>query len=445
MLALLSGRYPSGAHQVALTSELASSLGLHIGSTWRQAGQAWQVAGVVEDPQNLLDNFALVAPGQLSSPTQATVLFDGGAALKGFTFPQGAVPVTPQQPGGLSPAIVVLAVAVLGLVFVGLIVTASFTVLAQRRLRALGMVSSLGASDRDVGLVMVANGVFVGVTGALVGAIIGFAVWIAYAPRLATSAHHAVSWMHLPWWAIAATLVLAIVTAVLAAQRPARAVARVSTVSALSGRPAPPRPVHRTALPGLGLLVLGPVLLAFSGGWGGNSGKDLLFQLGGILACAAGLLLLAPLAIAALGLVARRPPVAVRIALRDLVRYPSRSGAALAATSFAVLIAVLIVLLATGRFADPIDYTGPNLASDQLVVYAPGYGPSAGGGGPSGSNTFRQPASSLQSRAEAVAAELGSHDVLLALILIGLPLVATAGGWLFAGRQPQAIARRPIE
>jgi putative ABC transport system permease protein len=31
------------------------------------------------------------------------------------------------------------------------------------------------------------------------------------------------------------------------------------------------------------------------------------------------------------------------------------------------------------------------------------------------------------------------------LILAGLPLAATAGGWLFAGREPPAIARQPIE
>jgi hypothetical protein len=38
-------------------------------------------------------------------------------------------------------------------------------------------------------------------------------------------------------------------------------------------------------------------------------------------------------------------------------------------------------------------------------------------------------------------------DVPMADVLIlplGLPLVAAAGGWLFAGREPRAIARQPI-
>jgi putative ABC transport system permease protein len=33
----------------------------------------------------------------------------------------------------------------------------------------------------------------------------------------------------------------------------------------------------------------------------------------------------------------------------------------------------------------------------------------------------------------------------LLILLIGLPLVALVGGWLFAGREPPAVARRPLE
>jgi putative ABC transport system permease protein len=413
MLALVSGHYPSGAGEVGVTSQMASSFGLRVGDVWHEAGRSLRVVGIVENPQNLLDNFALVAPGQIGSRNPVTVLFDATPkSIAGFRFPQGAAAVTPQRSGGLSPAIIVLAVAVLGLIFIGLVVMASFTVLAQRRLRSLGMLSSLGATDRHIRLVMVANGAVVGIIGALAGAVVGLVAWIAYAPHLAVSAHHRVTWTNLPWWMIATALVLAIVTSILAAVRPARTVTRTPAVSALSGRPAPPQAVHRSALPGAGLLVLGLVLLAFSGGWGGTGAKDYVFLFAGIIATTAGLMFLSPLAIATLALVARRPPVAARIALRDLVRYRSRSGAALAATSFAVLIAVLIILLATGRFADPLDYSGPNLAANQLVVYAPGYGSGSGGGGAISNSVDAQRASQLQDRATPIAATLGSHDVL---------------------------------
>jgi putative ABC transport system permease protein len=33
----------------------------------------------------------------------------------------------------------------------------------------------------------------------------------------------------------------------------------------------------------------------------------------------------------------------------------------------------------------------------------------------------------------------------LAVILVGLPLLAAAGGWLLAGREPTAMARRPLD
>lgn len=395
MLGLVSGRYPVGAGEVAMTKQLAATFGVHVGDTWRQAGRALRVVGLVENPQNLLDNFALVAPGQLTRPGEVTVLFDATAAeLAGFTFPAGVHPVAPKHSNGISPALIVFAVAIVGLIFVGLVAVAGFTVLAQRRLRGLGMLSSLGATDRNVRLVMVANGAAVGVVGAVAGAVIGLAVWVAYAPHLSRSAHHRIASTHLPWWLIAATMVLAVLTATLASRRPARAVSRMPVVAALSGRPPAAQALHRSAVPGAVVLLTGLLLLAFSGGWGSNGAKALLFQLGGLLACAIGLLWLAPVAVAALGSNARWAPVSVRIALRDLYRYRARSGAALAATSFAVLIAVLITLISAGRFADPVDYFGPNLAANQALFYAP------------------DDRAALGADAYAIASSLGSHNVL---------------------------------
>jgi len=42
--------------------------------------------------------------------------------------------------------------------------------------------------------------------------------------------------------------------------------------------------------------------------------------------------------------------------------------------------------------------------------------------------------------------ELGSIPVAnLLLILVGMPLAAAVAGWLLAGREPDAMARQPIE
>ena len=169
--------------------------------------------------------------------------------------------------------------------------------MAQRRLRALGMLSALGAAERNVRLVMTANRTVVGLTATAIGAVLGFGAWLAFVPSLETDTALRIDLLNLPWWAIAAGPALAVVTSVLAARRPARAMARVPVVAALSGRPAAPRGVRRAALPGVALVIAGVVCLLFSGGWGGNGGSYVPLVLGGLVGTIAGIFLLASLCV----------------------------------------------------------------------------------------------------------------------------------------------------
>jgi putative ABC transport system permease protein len=142
-------------------------------------------------------------------------------------------------------------------------------------------------------------------------------------------------------------------------------------VTALSGRPAPPKAVHRSALPGVIVYAVGVVCLATSGGLAGAGGQGhpALGLAAGVAGVAIGIILLAPLAINVLP-AGPRLPAAIRIALRDLVRYRARSGAALAAVTFAVFLATGIGVVASVQFEDVLNWTGPNLSSSQLIVYA---------------------------------------------------------------------------
>jgi putative ABC transport system permease protein len=251
---------------------------------------------------------------------------------------------------------------------------ASFSVMAQRRLRALGMLSAIGATERNLRLVMIVNGLVVGVAAALAGAVLGFAAWFVYVPTLQQATGHVVDAASLPWWAFAIGVVLAIATSVLASRRPAKTMAAVPVVAALSGRPPPPKVVHRSALPGVIVFAVGLVCLAFAGGLagppgGGRGPGSALPLLAGLVGVIAGIILLAPLAISVLTAGAGpRLPVAIRIALRDLVRYRARSGAALAAVTFAMFLAAVICLVGSERTDNPLSPSGPNLSSSQLVV-----------------------------------------------------------------------------
>ena len=411
MLSLLSGHYPAAADQVALTPGLASDLGLRVGDVWHQEGQARQVVGIVQNPQSLLDEFALVQPGQVRAPTQVTVLFDASGVTASSIGPnvQSQQSATASNP--LNPETIVLALATLGMLLIALVAVGGFTVLAQRRLRSLGMLQALGATDRNVRLVVRTNGAVVGVVGALVGAALGLAAWLAYRPRVEASAHHAIGAFQLPWVVIGPAMALAVLATYFAAARPARAITRLSIVAALSGRPAPPKQVHRSVVPGIVLLVIGALALWYTGKQAANGGGGALYLVGGLVALVVALILLASPCLAVVARFARHTPIAARLALRDLGRYRARSGPALAAISLGVMIAVLVCVLSASRFGNVLDYAGPNLAGNQIVVYTPGNGQGNGGQGNNPPGTGISQATEVAA-ADSIAAALGSHDVI---------------------------------
>ena len=411
MLSLVSGHYPASPGQVAVTSGVATAFHLRVGSLWRLDGPARRVTGIVQNPQSLLDEFALVVPGQVTAPSLVTVLFDAHGVPPDRIGPYVSTPHSASSGNVLNPETIVLALATVGMLLIALVGIGGFTVLAQRRLRSLGLLAAQGATDRNIRLVIRANGVLVGVLGAVLGFVLGLAAWLAYRPSVETDAHHLIGPFQLPWTVVGVAMGLAVLATYFAASRPARAVTRIPIVTALSGRPAPPKQVHRSALPGLILLGGAAVLFAYSGTTNGN-GTGSLALVGGFVALIAAVILLAPACLTLLARLGRGAPIAARLALRDLARYRARSGSALAAITLGVLIAMLVSVLSAQRFGNVLDYAGPNLASDQLIVYTPA-GPYGGGGPgsrPSGPVTGSKLAAAGKT-AHSIAAALGSHDV----------------------------------
>ena len=432
LLTLLSGHYPTGPGQVAVTNGVASAFRLRIGDVWHQGGKARRVVGIVENPQSLLDEFALVVPGQVSGPAQATVLFNAPGVRPSSIGPNVQTPASAAASNPLNPETIMLALTTVAMLLIALVAVGGFTVLAQRRLRSLGMLSSLGATDKHIRLVVRANGVVVGVAGALIGAVVGLAAWLAYRPHLESDAHHVIGVFQLPWLVIVVAIVLAVVATFLAASRPARSITRLPIVAALSGRPAPPKRVHRSAVPGVVLLVVAALLFWYTGkSSSGNGGGAPELVLGFVVLIAA-VILLAPLFLTTLARAGRHAPIAVRLALRDLARYQARSGSALAAISLGVLIAVLVCVLSAQRFGNVLDYAGPNAASNQIIVYTPngqGGGPGNGPGQPAATGSPQ----SWARTARGIAAALGSHDV-IQLESTNASLQHAAAGRQFSGQ-----------
>jgi putative ABC transport system permease protein len=389
LVQLASGRYPTTRDEVALTSGLAQLYGVHTGDTWTALGKRWQVVGEIRSPTDLNSALALVAAGSIAQPATVTVLFDATPEqLASFRPPKAyystLIPSLQSLPASSFDVgeFIVLVSATFGMLFIGLIAVAGFTVMGRRRTRAIGVLGALGAAESKVRLVLLVNGFVVGSIAMVLGGVVGLTAWWLYAPHQQSSVGHVVNPASIPWWLVITALLLAPVTATLAAWRPARALARMPVVAALSGRPNEPHASRRNAAIGAAVLGVG-VLLTFAGsgkaGGGGGSGAGVLTVLLGIVLACVGLFLVSQWVVAQLGRVAAHAPLSARIALRDLARYRSRSGAALGAICLAIVMTAVVVIASTARFSDPFDYVGPNLASNVVQVYPPL---------PSGSVTF---------------------------------------------------------
>lgn len=366
MLGLLAGRHPVEPDEVAVTDGVADALQVDLGGLVDLDGRPRRVVGTVEDPSDLSDEFLLVAPSGLDVIDRAALLLGGDGSfaevrdIRAFAdqhLPEAALLTRGDVWRGQAGAIV-LGAAELVLILVSLVASAGFFALAQRRLRQLGVLAAVGASERHLRLVVVSNGVAIGAVAAVAGALLGAAGWWVAAPRLEHAVGFRIDAGAMPWWLVAGAMVAAVATATAAAWWPARIVARVPVTDALAQRPPVAAPVHRSAASALVLVACGGGVLATS--------RDNVVTGVGVVLAVAGVLLLSPIVLHWLGRGAGRLPVTVRLALRDLARYRTRSGAALAAVSLALGLPVAVVLSAEAAEASE---GFANLPADQLLVW----------------------------------------------------------------------------
>ncbi len=373
MLALRSGRYPTGPGDVALTEDLAQLFVVGVGGTVEIDGRRLQVVGLVENRGDLSEDFALVAPAHAGTPETVTILVAGSRdnveAFRNTMTVTGNVRRESRRNDKAVAALATFSMAAVAMLLVALIAAAGFVVLAQRRLRSLGMLSALGATERHVRLVTLLNGTLVGMVAAATGTVSGLLVWAAAIGRVEEAAGHRIDGLSAPWWLVAAGIGLAVATATGAAWWPARAMARIPTVQALSMRPLRPKPAHRSAVLAVLLILAGVGCFALArevepGPMGTGAAYPWLI-IAGTLAIPIGVLMISPLAVRAAARWTAHLPVAGRLALRDLGRYQARAGAALAAISLALGVPVAVVIAASAAERVPAE---GNLSDRQLLI-----------------------------------------------------------------------------
>lgn len=366
MLALRAGHYPTGDDDVALTEELAGSLRASVGDRVELDGRQLHVVGLVENPGQLDDEFVLTAPSDhVGSVDEVWLLVDGDLDQADEFREMMAAPgnVDRQTPfdDQTTATVGTLALATLGMLLVALIAVSGFLVMAQRRLRQLGLLAAVGATPRQVRLVTLVDGLVVGAAAAVVGTVVGLAVWAATMTSVEGAVGHRIDGLSVPVWAVAVGMALAIITGAGAAWWPARMAAGMPVHAALSRRPPKPRSTHRSAAVAIALMVSGVACLSRA------DGDRPLFVIAGTLLTPIGMLLLAPIAVRVFSRLAARLPLAGRLALRDLGRNQARSGSALAAIGLCLGVPVAIIVVANAEKASEAE---GNLSNSQLLVRA---------------------------------------------------------------------------
>lgn len=389
---LHEGRAPHGPHEIAANRAALDLLRTRLGGTVPAAGgtPTWTVVGVVEFPSDLKPMVAVPPDAPLPGPADSW-LVDVPGALDWSRVEQlnrqGVLVVSrqvrldpPSDTGWQNPDRVGLDThtlglggfaGALGLLEVVLLAGPAFAVSARRRRRDLALTAAAGGAPAHLRRIVLADGVVLGLAGAVGGLVTGTAVAFLARPLVEQYVvHERAGAFRLNPPALLGIAALAVLAGVLAALVPALTVARQDVVVGLVGHQPRGRGHWWWLAAGVVATALGMAVTAL----GVGRQHDLL-TLAGLTVGEIGLVCATPALVVMLGWLGGLLPLAPRIALRDSSRNRAAAVPAIAAVMAAVAGSVAIsTYLANeqGRYA--ANYR-PSLPVGYLTVDTSGAGP----------------------------------------------------------------------
>ncbi|MCX5070658.1 ABC transporter permease [Micromonospora lupini] len=353
-----SGRAPQQPGEVAVSPVALRRLDVRLGEAVATADgtRAYTVVGVVEFPDDLGPVVVLhpAAVGRADPQTDIRWLVDvpGGVdeAMMSRLNDHGVVVAPRHLPASttssrswfgdadttdLSTGVLI---AGLGLLEVVLLVGPAFAVGVRRRRRDLALVAVAGGDAAQLRRIVLADGVVLGVLGAVAGLLLGVGAAFAGRPLVEQYVFGARFGGYRCW--PLALLVLggvAVLAGVLAALAPAWTAARQDVTAGLAGRRTPPRSRARALTLGLALVVGGAALAAI-----GATRTSSPVILTGLILGELGLVCCTPTLIGVLARLGRVLPLAPRIALRDASRNRAAAAPAICAVMAAVASSVAL-------------------------------------------------------------------------------------------------------
>jgi hypothetical protein len=158
------GRYPASNTEITLTAAMSQFFGAPGGSDVTIGGTTRRVVGLVENPAQIDDAFGLVTTAAVGQRVRYTLLVKASSSQMAAFRSTVTVPgsVTVDTPTYHSHDLGLLVASALATMLVAVLALTAFLVLAQRRVRQLGMLATIGATRRQVRNVTVLHGLIVG-------------------------------------------------------------------------------------------------------------------------------------------------------------------------------------------------------------------------------------------------------------------------------------------
>lgn len=412
---LTEGRLPKNPAETLLTPALAEKLGLldadgHLRphATARvEHGPAVAVTGLAIEPYCLAKCADVVAPQDTllkqamldGSPLPVGYLVDlppgtdAEALVRTWALEKSTITTrdgfSDQTPFGgyLSDATArpVMLFAGLGLIGIVLTAGAAFAVGARGQTRELGLVAVNGGAAKHIRRIVLAQGLVLGVLGAATGLVAGAVMTVLGVPLWQKATDQLMEHPRFGWAELAAAAGVGILASLVAAVVPAFVAARMRPADALAGRFAGTAPRTGRRLLGVVLVLAGTAVVAVCGVLVRDSiaaRRDFLMRvpsvplldrtqsiagiLGGIVVALAGLALVMPAVVAAVGRLGGLLPLSGRLAVRDAVRHRHRTVAAGTAIMVAVAGSVVAAFVFTSQAVNQPETLPPHTALAQL-------------------------------------------------------------------------------
>ena len=363
-----AGRPPRSSGEVALTTQLAATLGVQVGQTV-SAGlllRALTVVGIIDLARDLRQGALLTPPGQsLSSDGQRRVFVALPDSASDWEPPlinglssqaRDATRPTPQEQA-TQAANLTLVVGFAG-AQMALLVSAAFAVGARRQRRELAMIAAVGASNRQVARVVLANGILLGAVAGTLGVGLGCVSFWSSRGLVERLVDHPLADTGAPVpHLVGIAAFFAVMVGLLTALGPARGVSRQPVRAALTGREvAAGTSARRLALAGLVGAGGGAALAAYAAS---PQVADVRLATAGAGLVLLGVAACAPALVGTVGHLAATMPLPGRLALRHAARHPLRTGAAVAAVGAAIAGSVGMILFSAADSTPPAMPSGP--------------------------------------------------------------------------------------